>query len=370
MYSLAIAAVKRYLDKVMSLLQETVGPAYHGLYITNNQGKFELSPEPLVTATTLITNDEDLGYAKTTLQSNQYIFNSWQRISRGSIHLEEKEAAGLSDRSIVSDLDGFSFDVENDVITNDIDTRSMVGFVSPDSHETYVLDVTLSAAPTHQNDPIGLLLGYVRGDDGRTHTLTVFRNIRWSWGVRNTDAVIVRVNANTVEEIDIAWTSEGLVWSDGSPATGSSPGWSGHDETAASWEDYPEGLRLRVERTGDDYVIKTSNLGSDVLVDSAELHFNLSDRPELNKFKGATPYGYVAVSQNNAIWTATQRPGNAPTVIDARTGDKHEWDGTTWNVISADLEDSVKRGRLYYNNYNGKAFYCDSRGWVQQISEA
>lgn len=370
-FEVMTTAVKNYLTALEARVKQASGPAYYGMFVDNDQGKFGLSVEPMVNMATLVTNNDDLGYAKTTLQSNEYIFNNWQKISRGDFREEDKPEAGLSDNSRPTDLEGFSYDSETDTITNDIDTYSMVGFVSPDAYEEYIFDVILTSETSLQNDPIGLLVGYARDENGDTHTLTVFRNLRWAWGTVKTEALVVTVDHNTVNETPIAWTSEGLLWSDGTPATGPYPLWSGDDETALKWSSYfPKGVRLRIERNGDDFVVKTSNLGEDDFVPEAELSFNLNDNPELKRFKGPSPYGYVALSQDNAIWSALQRPGNAPTVIDARTGEKHEWNGTDWEITNVDMDTVVKRGRLYYNNFNGKAFYCDQQGQVKQILQS
>lgn len=363
MYSSVVGAVKRYLDKVVSLVQQTLGPAHYGLYITNNQGKFELSPEPLVASEVLVDNDEDLGYIKGTLQSNEYIFNTWKRISRKDT---------LSDNANPEESDAFVYNEADGTIQNPLNTGTLVGFVSPDSYDNYVFETVLTSTSQEENDPIGVLIGYMRDGNGDTHTLTVLRgHYRRAGGPEF--AMEVAVDTYTQHRVVVAGVNEGLQWIDGRPATDPSPVESELGGIKPwrydPWGNQPAGISIRVTRTGDHFKVETTLYGSTEYVPEATVEFDLDDLAATRLFKGPSPYGYVSLSQEYAIWTSTQRPGNTPTAIDVRTGDKHEWDGSDWVVVSADLEDTVKRGRLYYNKHNGKAFYCDSRGWVQQISE-
>lgn len=365
-------AITSYFDALKEKFRQASGTAYDGTFVTTNTGDFSLTAEPMVRSLNVVDNDDDLGYTKTTLQSNEYIFNNWQKISRGSWPDANPtmEEVGYSDRAIPSELDGFTYDSATDTISNSLDTQSMVGFVSPEGYENYVLDVVLKSDSEHQNDPIGLIVGYARDPDGTTHTLTVFRQIRSSQA--GDKAMEISVDLNTIGRVDIADTSTDLVWSDGSPATGPAPGWSGNDDPPGSidgmWLDaYPSGVRLRITRISNDFIVETSNLGSDVIVDTATITFSLNDDPSLERFKGPSPYGYVSISQDNAIWEATQRPGNAPTVIDIRTGDKHEWDGGSWVVTPVNIDEMLPPGRMCFSPVSRKVFHRGVNGLVHQL---
>lgn len=365
-------AVLEYFSVLKSYFAQAVGTAYDGTFVTTNTGDFTLVSEPIVRSLNIVDNDDDLGYTKTTLQSNEYIFNNWQKISRGSWPDENptKAEVGYSDTAIPSELDGFTYDSATDTISNDLDTRSMVGFVSPEGYEDYVLDVTLKSDSDYQNDPIGLLVGYARDSDGTTHTLTVFRQLRSS--IAGDKALEIAVDLNTIGKVNIADTSTDLVWSDGSAATGPAPGWSGDDEPPGStdgmWSDaYPDGVRLRITREGDDFTVETSNLGSDTIVNGATLTFSLDDDPSLARFKGPSPYGYVSISQDNAIWEASQRPGNAPTVIDIRNGEKHEWTDGSWSITSLDMDEVLPPGRMCFSPVSRKVFHRGVNGLTHQL---
>ena len=365
----AITAVGQYIQKVNGLIGNASGPVNTALYVNNQDGAFAFDTDPLVKTLNAVDNDTDLGYSKTVLQSNQFMFDTWQRISRGNWqdNAPTRADVGFSDNAIPEDIAGFTYDAENDVIKSTRDTKSMVGFVSPEGHDHYVLDVTLTSTSTWQNDPLGLLLGYVRDADGTTHTLTVFRS-GWDNYAGLDSAMQVAVDYNTVGSAVIANQNEGLLWVDGSPATGPAPsGTSPH--AIKPWNQAPNGIRLYVTRSGNQYTIDTSNYDVPGLVPAARLTFTLDDHPTLARFKGPSPYGYVAISQDNAIWTAAQRPSQAATLVDLRTGQQHVWRNSTWVVEPGELDDALKPGRLCYCPNTQKAFYRDLDGIVRQITQ-
>ncbi len=365
-------SVLGYTSKIRTVLARASGPVNNALFIDNHDGQFSFLNDPLVKQTTVVNNSTDLGYSKTTLQSNEYVFNSWQKISRGNWQNNSptKAEVGFSDNAIPGDLAGFTYDATNDVIKNSVDTKSMVGFVSPDAYEDYVLDVTLKSTSTWQNDPLGLLLGYVRDPDGTTHTLTVFRSV-WDNYSGLDSAMQVAVDYNTIGGIVIAEQNEGLLWVDGTPATGPAPTKESLGGTAPyavkPWAEAPNGIQLRVTRNGDQFTIETSNYDVPGLVPEATLTFSLNDHPSLARFKGPSPYGYVAISQDNAIWEAHQRPGNALSVYDLRDGSRHDWDGQSWSVVAGNLDDILKPGRMCFSTTTRKVFYRDHNGTVRQV---
>lgn len=367
--------VDRYTNNIATVLKRASGPVNHALFVDNNDGKFSFSNDPLVKQLAVINDGTDLGYSKTTLQSNQYVFNSWHKISRGNWRNTSPTRAevGYSDNAIPGDLAGFTYDATNDVIKNSVDTRSMVGFISPEAHDEYVLDVTLKSTSDWQNDPLGLLLGYVRDPDGTTHTLTVFRSL-WANYSGLDAAMQVAVDYNTIGGIVVAEQNDGLLWVDGSPATGPAPTTTSLGGVAPHaykpWVQAPNGIQLRVTRSGDQFTIETSNYDVVGLVPAATLTFNLNDHPALARFKGPSPYGYVAISQDNAIWEANQRPGNAMTVYDLRDGSQHIWDGNAWSIQPGNLDDILLPGRLCYSPTTGKLFYRSHTGTVRQILNA
>jgi hypothetical protein len=365
-------AVNRYLDRFAVILKRASGPVNNALYADNHDGVFSFKNGPLVIPANVVNNATDLGYSKTTLQSNQYVFNTWQKTSRGNWRNDSPTQAevGFSDNAIPSDIAGFSYDTANDVIKNSVDTKSMVGFVSPEGYDDYVLDVTLKSTSTWQNDPLGLLLGYVRDPDGTTHTLTVFRSV-WDNYSGLDSAMQVAVDYNTIGGTVIAEQNEGLLWVDGTPATGPAPTTESLGGTAPHafkpWAQAPNGIQLRVTRTGDTFTIETSNYDVPGLVPEATLTFSLNDHPALARFKGPSPYGYVAISQDNAIWEANQRPGNAQTVYDLRDGTQHIWDGNNWSIVSGSIDDLMLPGRMCFSPTTGKVFYRDHNGNVHQL---
>jgi len=251
----AITAVGQYIQKVNGLIGNASGPVNTALYVNNQDGAFAFDAGPLVKTLNAVDNDTDLGYSKALLQSNQFMFNTWQRISRGNWQntAPTKQTLMFSDDAFPGEKAGFTYDPVNDAIQNSIDTKSMVGFVSPDAYDTYVFNVTLKSTSDWQNDPLGVLLGYVRDPDGTTHTLTVFRSMRH--GIGHNFAFRVAVDFNTIGQVDIVENSNGLLWIDGTPATGPAPTTASlggvYTHAYKPWVEAPNGIQLKVTRTGD-----------------------------------------------------------------------------------------------------------------------
>lgn len=363
-------AVTGYLTALKNKIMRASGPAFHGLFLDNDEGKFSFVAEPLVSRKVIVNNEDDLNYAKTTLQSGEYIFNSWQRISRGAY--SDGDSLGrtptdsdvrYSDKALPNEMESFTYDPATDKISSTIDSHSLLGFVSPEAFDTYVFDVHITSTSDWQNDEIGLLLGYARDADGTSHTLTLTIHLKGGVARR------VMVDYATFNPVVVAGTSEGLSWADGSDATAGNPTPPDGVNTyeMSPWGENPNGVRMRVTRNGDDYTVETTDYNGTVFVPEATFSFNLNDHPSLERFKGPTPYGYVTRSQDLVNWDALQRPGNAPTVFDVRTGTKHSWDGSRWSTVSFELDDEVKKGRLYFNDSNGKVFYRTHAGVVKQL---
>lgn len=308
----------------------------------------------------VVTTQAELDTMLSVEEKMSDVFNSWKKISRGSWNNDPpKDQLGFSDTAIQAELDAFVYDAATDKIKNPADTRSFVGFISPSKFDDYVLDVVLRSDSIWQNDPLGLIVGYVRDPDGTTHTLSIMRN-PWPCYSGATEAVTVFIDYNTIGEIKIVGHNVGLLWVDGTPATGPMRPPPPEPYAVKPWVQATNGCRLRVTRKGDDFTVETTQYDGVDFVEAAKFSFSLNGRPELSRFKGPQRYGYAAISQDNAIWDVKSRPGARQAIVDIRDKTVREWDGTQWVLKSDAWSQYVEPNRFYYNRTTKRLYYAEN----------
>lgn len=307
----------------------------------------------------VVTTQAELDAMLSVEEKMSDVFNSWKKISRGSWNNTEiRNTAKFSDTAYPDELAAFSYDAATDQIKNPKDTYSLVGFVSPGAFENYVLDVVLRSTSTSQNDPLGLIVGHVTDPDGTTHALSIMRNL-WYPSYSTYGAVDVVVDYNTIGQTLIKSQRQGLLWVDGSPATGDMT-WTGSKWNVKPWAQAPNGCRLRVTRAGDLFTVETTQYDAVDFVDAAKFTFTLNDHPSLARFKGPAKYGYAAISQDNAIWDVKSRPGARQAIVDIRDKTVREWDGTQWVLKSDAWSRYVEPNRFYYNRTTKRLYYAEN----------
>ena len=351
----SMAGVKALADAKLATLTGNEGD----LFFLGDTSFASLIPGRSLSYLGVVTTDAEATATQSVTESMGDVFNSWKKISRG--HWADptvRVAAGFSDSAVQSDLDGFSYDAATGKIVNAADTHSLVGFISPYAYDNYVLDVILRSDSIWQNDPIGLIVGYVQDLDGTTHALSIMRN-PWFPSYGTYGAVDVVVDYNTVGQTFIKTQRANLHWVDGSDAAGpmtvTSSMWS-----VKPWNLAPNGCRLRVTRAGDTFTVETTEYDSPVFVPAATFTFTLNDNPALARFKGPTRYGYAAISQDQVVWDVQTRPGARQAIADIRNKQVKEWNGTAWVVNPTGWASYIKANRFYYNRATKKLFYADN----------
>lgn len=243
------------------------------------------------------------------------IFRTWPQFSRGNSHnVSIRNAAGFGDRAVPSDL-AFSYNSADDTVSNPVDTTSLVGFISPESekYDNYFFEVQIRSRSNWQQDPVGLVLAYTKDADGTAHTLTVHRRMWYGYtsvGGGANAPLTVEIDHLTIGEIFVARTYGGLTWGNGWVADSTNGGLGRSDPWAAThWQDALNGIKIKVERRGDIFVINTTQYNGTTYVPTATTIIDLNSRPELARFKGPKQYGYCCHSQDNTYWRPVFRPG-------------------------------------------------------------
>lgn len=316
----------------------------------------QLTTFPLVKEVGFVESGAELDAQRGTTESFNTVFNQWLRISR-----QAGNATGddWSNEAIPSELDEWTYSDANNSITCTVNSASLVGFISPSYYEDYVLEAQLSSGNA-DDDYIGFCIAFAEDDLGRTHTLTVTRQL-------NGPAPMSIIKDRNVNDYVIKHVFDGLTWQDGTVATGSLGGTSDQ-----GWNLIPNGIRLKVTREGDIVTIETSQVDSSVIHDPATTVIDLSADPELEVFRGPQRWGYVCHSQVGSTWEVFQRPGEYAPVMDLRDGSLWTYDSGAWSQQAYGISQAVTDGLvleewLHANPDTGKFFYKEPGGSLVRV---
>ena len=305
----------------------------------------------------LVQGSTEMAQVMGYIESFETVFDEWLRISH----------SGDTYPAVPEELTEWSYDPTEDTISSTINSTTLIGFISPDRHEDYIFDVIVSST-ANDDDLIGICLGFVE-EGGRQYTFTASRSAGGISGGDDTDATLflIEYNRGQSDQKDIASTNGGLMWGDGVIDDDRPKGFTSN--TGNNWDKYPTGCRIRVERFGDIFTIKTSDLGSDILKESATVVIDIKDFPELEKFRGPIQFGYVCQSQANSTWDTLRRPVELGTVVDADTLETWSWDGEQFvQVTDEDAKEIVPVNRLFYTEMTGKLYYHEPFKGIMKIS--
>lgn len=245
------------------------------------------------------------------------VFYKWMRVSLGGSNQEAREAVKYGTVSNKAEMDAFTYDEATNRIGNPINTSTVVGFVSPDKFDSFILDVTMKSSSDWQCDPTGIMIACTYDPDGTFHTLHAIRS-SWGPGTLPTQRQMwaegpfcIILDYMTVGHKVIRKAYGGLRYSSGEVPTAEAPymTWVGDPGTMWHFEDLPEGVRIRLDRNGDYIALDTSQYNSGDFVSGAKMAIDLRDYPELARFRKPCNYGFCSISQDNIWWDATIRPG-------------------------------------------------------------
>lgn len=343
------AGIVNFINAVKGHL--TLPPNRAGQLLVTTAGKFD--SRPLVKSVGLAESQAEVDEQKGALEDFETVFNTWTRISR-------RGEEGWTDEAIPSELDEWTFSAVDNTITCTINSASLVGFISPLAYDQFVLEAQLTSGDV-DDDFIGFCIAFAEGDDGRTHTLTVTRQL-------NTIApMLIQKDRLMDESYTVAAVMNGLTWQDGTVATGPIPGTSDQ-----GWDLIPTGIRLRVTREDDIITVETSQVNDTVIYGPATVVIDLSADPELDVFRGPQRWGYVCQSQVGATWEVIQRPGLGIPVVDLRDNTLWEYVDGSWTATSSDIADLIARGILaeewlHVNPKYDRFYYLDNQQTLTRV---
>jgi hypothetical protein len=305
------------------------------VYYINGNSSSDVKPAYILYRANIIENDQELKDAKVTVIDPASIYDKWYRFSHDKT---EKQPA------LASETIGWKYNSVTQKIICQTNSRSYIGFISPEKYDSYSLEATLSSND-EDNDAMGLVIAFTKNSFGREYTLSVIR--------LRTHEVHVAVG-NIVFQY-------GIVYNYGRSDKKLIASFSMSTETLEDWSTIPNGVRLRIVREGDKITTYTSQMNSTTIDPNCKIELDLNSDELLTKFKVPCQYGYSCLSQMYSTFSNITFDKDTKYIYDARNN--QTWVGKisgTWNpdpTKKASIEIGI--GKFIFNEATKKLYYIN-----------
>jgi len=293
------------------------------------------------------TNAAELAKLKSADEDFARVFATWKRYSVNNTTMVSP--------ALPAEIDAWVYDATKNRIICQVNSSSVIGFVSPKSYSDYTFEVRVTSSDA-DDDLIGVLLGYYVDEDGKTHTLSAFRTP--GGGTR---LWIIAKDYGTAEQKFISNINGGLKWWDGVVNDNHPLVSNEAANNGKGWGQWLQGVKIKATREGDTLTVETSDLNGDVYVDSAKVVIDLTADDDLAGFTGSSPVGYTCFSQLYSTWETLARPDGRQPIYDLQAGQVLEFDGSDW-AVGEGSEELVQNGQIYHTALTGKTHFVDTFG--------
>lgn len=338
-----LTGIKTFTDKVASILKLPVNT--ENQLLSQKDGVFTATPTVIEMG--IVETDPELEAQKGQNETFTAVFDRWKRISRSQ--------GTPGDKSHLDELETWQYNVDSDTIECTKNTSSLVGFVSPDSYEDYVLEVEVNSAAA-DDDYIGVIIAYATDNAGETHVLTAMRQLNSS------APLTIEKNRGTHGANTGPWflnVYNGLQWADGAEATQSI-----ESGIHGGWSTIDIPYKIKITREGDVITVETTNTGETTYFEPAKTVIDLTNEAELEVFRGAQRFGYCCLSQPQSTWLVLQRPGTMEPIYDIPNQRLWRYINDVWQsepatVTQAVDVDILTRNWLHYNPQTDVFYYLE-----------
>ena len=225
---------------------------------------------------------------RTTGVNSYGILNSWHRFSHGP--LPTNGIATYPNRP--DELNSWTVD-SNDDIKSTENSRSYIGFVSPEPINSYVLEVDVNSTAS-DDDTVGVIVGYVKENDYeytlsavRTHG-GMFGGETWMLATNIGQSINFSGNIVSSHVSSHMWTNE---LPPANPI-----------DIAGGWQSTPNGTRIKVEKNENIVKIYTSQMNSTTIDPQTLIEIDLNDYEDTKRFINSR-FGFSTYSQRNASFS-------------------------------------------------------------------
>lgn len=253
--------------------------------------------------------------------SQEEIFNSWPRFDGANYYPTGTPPGGQAT--------GWTY--SNGTIKSTVNSGNLIGFVSPDTRESYTHTVTLSST-NNDDDTIAVIISFALVG-GVPHSLVAWRA---QGGLGPTWSISVMEGGSRTDLVQASSTA---------PSNGG--GWGGAGGSPST---------IQIVRNGNVVTATCSQFGSTALDPATTLTYQI---PAGSVFEGPTPFGYAAQSQADATFSDIDMTGgglDATVLYDGRTMPPkvmvYNFTTQTWEQ---DLSRSIFRDQGYPRNITNPA---------------
>lgn len=259
------------------------------------------------------------------------IFNTWGRFSYNAWYPPGTPPAG--------EATSWQFNNTTNAIESNINSTTIIGFVSDEQLSNYTLEVTLSSTSA-DDDVIGVVIAFFN-DGTNNHYLMAARNqsnAGSSWLLQVYTGSTPSVILNNTAAVPTVFTNPGQ------------QGWLASGST-----------KIKVVRTGNTIQCWTSNFGSSELVPASLMTYDLSSNTKTQKLVGAKSYGFFCSSQAYSTFKDLSVRGGFDTslVYDLYAGRKYVYEvaSDSFINIAADVVAELGYPRQVTNPATNQSYF-------------
>ena len=278
--------------------------------------------------------------ASFTPPTNQQIFNTWGRFSANSWFPSGTTPTGEATAWMYDSTLGRCVCTAN--------TATVVGFVSTELLDNYVLETTLSSTNA-DDDTIGVIASFK--NDGTNNIYVYVARVNYS-----TNNWVMRVVKGTTATTLVNGTNAATMGFQNSALQG----WAASGPT-----------RVKIQRSGNLLSAMCSPFGSLTYDASTYMSFDLTTNVNTALLVGKQSYGYLAASQNAATFSDSVLSGglNAGTAYNTVTGQVKTYNPATglWEVQAATIAASLGYPRKVLNPETGILFSISPTGVITRV---
>lgn len=351
------------LTKLSAALNNLVGWARAGFNAHNTRIAAVEKNKPNIIFGNFAADTTEQNALMSTAPSQQDIFNSWYRFSHDN---------SLVFPAVPTEIDAWAYDAASSSISNTTNSGSFIGVVSKEVYDSYSLTMKLSST-NPDDDIIGVLLAWYKDPaTGREYTISALRS---PGGMSPLYAIVYNFNQGAPGgQKTLQDGNAKVTWGNGAAGNltqaaagyaNNTPGWGG----LAAQFGTDGSVRLHVERTGDIIKVKTTQFANpNALDDNTLLTIDLSTDPLLSKFRGATPYGMVAISQQDSKWAVTEFSNAKDGIYNMTTGEVWMNVNGVWSVSQDYSVAKLGKNVFMVNPKTGKMFAMLDSGTIVQYT--
>ena len=300
-----------------------------------------MSFDKLVLRECLTFNDTQLAAAAQVTSSFATIFNSWYRFSHNS-------SGNFPAAS--SELNGWSYNADTDVINCTINSTTYIGFVSAEKYEYYRHEALLGSVNS-DDDTLSVILAFAIDANGKEHTLSFLRS---AGGMVPRCAIVY--NYGQSDQIILTRDDSATVFTN----TSGGNGWSSKK------------CKVLCVRDGSDFAVASTQIGDASGSYVLTLSASLSDNAVLSIFTGPQSFGYGAFSQTSASYSAikfTPVIGSIYDLLNTKVWSLDINSGSFVEDSGKSLSD-LSKGRLIYAPNLSQLYYISPSGTFELIGSS